>query len=113
MEYRVVILVQRVARLGLYSGSIHLQVNMVQAGSKDKDVVNMSAVNPFKFLLFFILFLFASLFFHSFPRKGRRFCHQHNDFETVSYLFYAQETYQFKHQCDQFNVPSNHAYFVI
>ena len=74
MEYRVVILVQRVARLGLYSGSIHLQVNMVQAGSKDKDVVNMSAVNPFKFLLFFILFLFASLFFHSFPRKGRRFC---------------------------------------
>ena len=34
----------------------------------------MSAVNPFKFLLFFILFLFASLFFHSFPRKGRRFC---------------------------------------
>ena len=74
MEYRVVILVQRVARLGLYSGSIHLQVNMVQAGSKDKDVVNMSAVSPFKFLLFFILFLFASLFFHSFPRKGRRFC---------------------------------------
>ena len=47
---------------------------MVQAGSKDKDVVNMSAVNPFKFLLFFILFLFACLFFHSFHRKGRRFC---------------------------------------